>query len=142
MAGTRRLTTTNEADAVDGYDASPTCGNDHPWRPLNREPGNPCKFARDERVRRRAQRRLWLCRPLRQTLGRMRGRVTGRTIWGLNRRGGDLMIAFGIVLLILAAVFPKLAVLWGIGIIVLVIGVILALAGTLGHAIGGRRHYY
>jgi membrane-bound ClpP family serine protease len=52
------------------------------------------------------------------------------------------MIAFGIVLLILAAVFPKLAVLWGIGIIVLVIGVILALAGTLGHAIGGRRHYY
>ena len=53
------------------------------------------------------------------------------------------MIAFGIVLLILAALFPKLAVLWGIGIIVLVIGVILALAGTLGHgAVGGRRHYY
>jgi hypothetical protein len=38
--------------------------------------------------------------------------------------------------------FPKLAVLWGIDIIVLVVGVILAVLGTIGHAIGGRRHYY
>lgn len=52
------------------------------------------------------------------------------------------MIVFGICLLIIAAIVPKLAVLWAIGIIVLVIGVILALAGMLGHAVGGRRHYY
>ncbi|MBA3306032.1 MAG: hypothetical protein H0U25_08920 [Thermoleophilaceae bacterium] len=52
------------------------------------------------------------------------------------------MIVFGIVLLIIAALVPKLAVLWGIGLIVLVVGLILAVLGTIGHAVGGRRHYY
>jgi membrane-bound ClpP family serine protease len=52
------------------------------------------------------------------------------------------MIVFGIVLLIIAALVPKLAVLWGVGIIVLVVGLILAVLGTIGHAVGGRRHYY
>ncbi|HVF77199.1 MAG TPA: DUF6131 family protein [Solirubrobacteraceae bacterium] len=52
------------------------------------------------------------------------------------------MIVFGIFLLIVAVLVPKLAVLWGIGIICIVIGVILYVAGMLGHAIGGRRHYY
>ena len=52
------------------------------------------------------------------------------------------MIGFGIFLLILAVLLPKLAVLWGIGMLCIVIGIILCLAGTLGHAVGGRRHYY
>jgi hypothetical protein len=52
------------------------------------------------------------------------------------------MIVFGIALLIAAVLFPKLAVLWGIGVIVLVIGVILALLGMMGRSVGGRRHYY
>jgi Family of unknown function (DUF6131) len=52
------------------------------------------------------------------------------------------MIVFGICLLIIAVLIPKLAILWGIGIIVLVVGVILALMGTMGRAVGGRRHYY
>lgn len=52
------------------------------------------------------------------------------------------MIGFGIILLILAVLSPKLAVLWGIGILAIVIGVILFIVGSLGHAIGGRRHYY
>jgi membrane-bound ClpP family serine protease len=52
------------------------------------------------------------------------------------------MIVFGICLLIIAALLPKLAILWGIGIIALVVGVILALMGTMGRAVGGRRHYY
>ena len=52
------------------------------------------------------------------------------------------MIGFGIFLLILAVLFPDLAVLWGIGILSIVIGLILFIVGTLGHAIGGRRHYY
>jgi membrane-bound ClpP family serine protease len=52
------------------------------------------------------------------------------------------MILLGIVLLIVAALVPKLAILWGVGIIVLVIGVILAVLGTMGRAVGGRRHYY
>jgi membrane-bound ClpP family serine protease len=52
------------------------------------------------------------------------------------------MIVFGICLLIIAVLIPKLAILWGIGIIVLVVGVILAVMGTMGRAVGGRRHYY
>jgi hypothetical protein len=52
------------------------------------------------------------------------------------------MIVFGICLLIVAALIPKLAILWGVGIIVLVIGVILAVLGTMGRAVGGHRHYY
>ncbi len=52
------------------------------------------------------------------------------------------MIAFGIFLLILAVLFPKLAVLWGIGIIAVVVGLILAVLGTIGRGVGGRRHYY
>lgn len=52
------------------------------------------------------------------------------------------MIALGIILLLVAVLVPKLAVLWGVGIIVLVVGVILAVLGTTGRAIGGRRHYY
>jgi len=52
------------------------------------------------------------------------------------------MIVFGICLLIIAAIVPKLAILWGIGIVVLVVGVILAVLGSMGRSVGGRRHYY
>lgn len=52
------------------------------------------------------------------------------------------MVGFGIFLLIIAVLVPKLAVLWVVGIIAIVVGVILFVAGALGHAIGGRRHYY
>ena len=51
------------------------------------------------------------------------------------------MIVFGICLLIIAAIVPKLAVLWGVGIIVLIVGVILAVLGSMGRAVGGRHHY-
>jgi len=33
-------------------------------------------------------------------------------------------------------------VLWSLGVIVLIIGLVLWLLGALGHAVGGRRHYY
>jgi hypothetical protein len=51
------------------------------------------------------------------------------------------MILLGVILMVIGfvAVIPFL---WTIGIILVVIGVILALAGMMGHAIGGRRHYY
>ncbi len=52
------------------------------------------------------------------------------------------MIVLGILLLIVAALVHSLAVLWPVGIIVLVVGVILAILGTMGRAVGGRRHYY
>jgi len=51
------------------------------------------------------------------------------------------VIILGIVLLIIGFV-AKIAILWTIGIIVLVVGLILALLGAVGHAVGGRRHYW
>jgi uncharacterized protein DUF6131 len=51
------------------------------------------------------------------------------------------VIVVGIILLILGFLL-KIAILWTLGIIVLVIGLILMLMGSMGRAIGGRRHYY
>jgi Family of unknown function (DUF6131) len=51
------------------------------------------------------------------------------------------MIIIGIVLLILGFLL-KVAILWSIGILVLVVGLILARLGAVGHAVGGRRHYW
>jgi Family of unknown function (DUF6131) len=51
------------------------------------------------------------------------------------------LIVLGIILLIIGFV-AKIAIVWTIGIIVLVAGAILALLGMLGHAVGGRRHYF
>ena len=51
------------------------------------------------------------------------------------------MILVGIILLILGFLL-KIAILWTLGIIVLVIGLILMLLGSMGRAVGGRRHYY
>lgn len=51
------------------------------------------------------------------------------------------MIILGIILLIIGFI-AKVAILWTLGIIVLVIGAILAVLGAVGHAVGGRRHYF
>jgi hypothetical protein len=51
------------------------------------------------------------------------------------------MILFGIVLMIIGLLL-SVPVLWSLGVIVLIIGLVLWLLGTLGHAVGGRRHYY
>lgn len=51
------------------------------------------------------------------------------------------MIALGVILLIIGFV-AKISILWSIGILLLVIGVVLALLGMMGRAVGGRRHYY
>ena len=51
------------------------------------------------------------------------------------------MIILGVILLVLGFVF-SIPVLWTIGIIVLVIGLVLLLLGSMGRAVGGRRHYY
>jgi hypothetical protein len=44
-------------------------------------------------------------------------------------------------LLILGLLFD-LNILWTIGIILVVVGLILVLLGSMGRAVGGRRHYY
>jgi hypothetical protein len=41
-----------------------------------------------------------------------------------------------------ARLVVKIAILWTIGIIVLVIGLILAVLGMVGHGLRGRRHYF
>ncbi|WP_433723121.1 DUF6131 family protein [Nocardia sp. CA-129566] len=51
------------------------------------------------------------------------------------------MIILGIILLIVGFIF-SIPILWTIGIVVLVIGLVLMLLGSTGRAIGGRRHYY
>jgi Family of unknown function (DUF6131) len=55
--------------------------------------------------------------------------------------GGDTLITLGIILLIIGFI-AKVAILWSIGILLVVLGLILALLGMMGRAIGGRRHYY
>jgi uncharacterized protein DUF6131 len=51
------------------------------------------------------------------------------------------MIILGIVLLA-AGFLLKMSILWAAGIIVLLIGVLLTVMGSMGHAIRGRRTYY
>ena len=51
------------------------------------------------------------------------------------------MIVLGLILLIVGFVV-KIGVLWSIGIALLAIGLILALLGATGRAVGGRRHHW
>jgi hypothetical protein len=51
------------------------------------------------------------------------------------------MIILGIVLLI-AGFLLKISILWTLGIVLVVIGAILAILGSAGRAVGGRRHYF
>ncbi|MBV9024532.1 MAG: hypothetical protein JO362_12250 [Streptomycetaceae bacterium] len=51
------------------------------------------------------------------------------------------MLILGIILLVVGFVL-KIAILWTIGIILVAIGAILWLLGSLGHAVFGRRHYW
>ena len=51
------------------------------------------------------------------------------------------MIILGIILLIVGFLL-KIAIVWTLGIIAVVVGLILALLGAVGHAVGGRRHYW
>uniref|UniRef100_A0AAU2UWU4 DUF6131 family protein n=1 Tax=Streptomyces sp. NBC_00003 TaxID=2903608 RepID=A0AAU2UWU4_9ACTN len=51
------------------------------------------------------------------------------------------MIVLGVILLVIGYV-AGIAILWTIGIILVVLGAILWLLGSVGHAVGGRRHYW
>jgi hypothetical protein len=51
------------------------------------------------------------------------------------------MITVGLVCLILGLVLG-VPILWTVGVLLLVVGLILMVAGTTGHAVGGRRHYW
>ena len=51
------------------------------------------------------------------------------------------MIILGIILLVIGFI-AKISILWSIGIILVVVGLILMVLGSMGRAVGGRRHYY
>jgi hypothetical protein len=51
------------------------------------------------------------------------------------------MIILGVVLLIIGFV-TGIGILWAAGGVVLVVGLVLWLLGSMGHAVGGRNHYY
>ncbi len=51
------------------------------------------------------------------------------------------MITLGIILLIIGIV-AKIAILWSIGIALVVVGLVLVALGAVGRAVGGRPHYF
>jgi hypothetical protein len=51
------------------------------------------------------------------------------------------MITVGIILLLLGLLLG-IPILWTLGLIAVVIGLVLVVAGALGHAVGGRSHYW
>jgi uncharacterized membrane protein HdeD (DUF308 family) len=59
----------------------------------------------------------------------------------LDRGVRDTMIVIGIVLLLLGFVFG-IHLLWILGIVALVVGLLLLIAGAAGREVGGRKHWY
>lgn len=55
---------------------------------------------------------------------------------------GIILIALGLLLPSLVPTFAFAHVALVLGVILLVVGLILELMGRMGHAVGGRRHYY
>ncbi len=51
------------------------------------------------------------------------------------------MIILGVVLMLIGFI-AAIPILWSVGIVIAVIGVVLMLVGMGGREIGGRRHYY
>ncbi|MER6448079.1 DUF6131 family protein [Streptomyces venezuelae] len=51
------------------------------------------------------------------------------------------MIAVGLILLLIGFL-TGVSLLWTLGIILLVVGAVLWVLGSAGHAVGGRRHYW
>ena len=51
------------------------------------------------------------------------------------------MIVLGLILLLLGFLL-KISILWTLGIVLLVVGAVLFLLGSMGRAVGGRRHYW
>ncbi|MFZ2510815.1 MAG: hypothetical protein WAW85_06970 [Gordonia sp. (in: high G+C Gram-positive bacteria)] len=51
------------------------------------------------------------------------------------------MITLGVALLIIGFII-KIPIIWTLGVIAVVIGLVLVLAGVLGREVGGRRYWY
>jgi hypothetical protein len=51
------------------------------------------------------------------------------------------MIFLGVILMVFGLI-ASVPILWTIGIILLIVGILLEVMGMAGHAVAGRRHYY
>lgn len=51
------------------------------------------------------------------------------------------MISLGLLLLLIGFLL-RIGVLWSLGVLFVLVGLVLWTLGALGHAIGGRRHYW
>jgi hypothetical protein len=51
------------------------------------------------------------------------------------------MVILGVILLIIGFL-AGFSILWTIGIILVVVGLVLWVLGAVGHGVGGRRHYW
>jgi Family of unknown function (DUF6131) len=51
------------------------------------------------------------------------------------------MIILGLILLLIGFL-AKIAIVWTIGIAVLIVGLVFLLLGAVGRGVGGRRHYW
>ncbi|MEV0493520.1 DUF6131 family protein [Streptomyces atratus] len=51
------------------------------------------------------------------------------------------MIILGVILLVIGLV-AGISILWTVGIVLVAIGIVLWILGAVGHAVGGRRHYW
>jgi hypothetical protein len=51
------------------------------------------------------------------------------------------MAVFGLILMLIGFVLG-IQILWSLGLIVLVVGLVLWALGSLGHTVGGRKHYF
>ena len=58
-----------------------------------------------------------------------------------EREVGINVVGLGILLLIVGFI-AKVAIIWTIGIVLVVVGAVLVLLGATGRAVGGRRHWY
>jgi uncharacterized membrane protein len=64
---------------------------------------------------------------------------SGRTLRPTVRR--VVVIVLGLILLLIG-IFVEIPILTTIGIILIVVGAVLFLLGSMGRAVGGRRHYW
>ena len=51
------------------------------------------------------------------------------------------MMVFGAILMLIGFI-TGIAILWTVGLVILIVGAVLWLLGTMGRSVGGRRHYY
>jgi hypothetical protein len=59
----------------------------------------------------------------------------------VQQKVGEQMIVLGLILLIIGFI-ASVPILWTIGLILVVVGLVLVVLGSMGRAVGGRRHYY